>query len=341
MKTIALLGQSLNQQMTTVISNPPISHPDTALWNGATWGAVTGNGGIEFCNKMQSILNEPIRLYQGAVGGSSLCAVSVNTTGYWLDTTPGAPLPAFYAKVAAGGSVPDLIVWNQGQQDYYYTNYNQYLVGMTTLYNGILAHFGKTYSELPIVVMIANKANYGANSAYIRQAQMDFVAGTPGAYIGSAHYDLPRPDGAHLSASGYETLARRTAVAALTALGVQGYKYRGAKILSGQRNGNRILLTVDLQGATALWPNNPWNSLTGFTVWNSNYSTQIPITSAYIVSPSWILLNLASNPGANCHVTYQWGNDADESNTPSSDSNPLGDPLGLPMQPTAANINIP
>lgn len=219
MKTIALLGQSLIQAWTTAIDSPPASDPDTSLWDGSEWVAVTGNGAIWFANMMRQLMQSEIKLYQCAIGGSALCPISANPdpNQHWLTADVGRPYRGFLEQIWATGAVPDLVIWNQGQQDYWQTGYWDYLYSLSQLQHNILSACNKTAETLPIMVMPSGPHVLTTHMADVRKAQADILT-YAGFKAGPSQDDLPTEDGTHLSALRYGVMGRRSAAYASIAL---------------------------------------------------------------------------------------------------------------------------
>ncbi len=219
MTTIALLGQSLIQAWTTATDAPPAPDPQTALWNGSDWAPVTGNGAIWFANCLRQLLQSPIKIYQAAVGGSALCPISANPdpNQHWLTGDTGRPYRLFLEQIWTSNVVPDFIIWNQGQQDYWQTPYWDYLSAIGQLQTNILSACGKTPETLPIMVMPSGPHVLTTHMAEVRRAQLDILR-YPGFKPGPSQDDLATVDGTHLDAAGYAEMGRRAAACVAVAM---------------------------------------------------------------------------------------------------------------------------
>lgn len=224
MKTIATLGQSLQAGWSEVSANPPAPDPRTSEWHPAAkaFGAVAGDANIVFANALAELLQEEVRLVCAARGGSALCPQSVNpddTLNYWLTAQAGSPFDWFLQQLFRIGP-PDLVLWNQGQQDYWNSSYATYLEGLRQLYSLLLADTGRTPGTLPMVVFVSGAYSNASLSTYasqVRQAQIDACA-IPGIRPGPNYLGMTTVDGTHLDTPHYVAMARRTVGFALNAL---------------------------------------------------------------------------------------------------------------------------
>jgi len=354
--TIAFVGQSLCAEMFSVSSSPPTPLSGTSMWaNGSTsWTAVTGNGAIQYANRIKTATGATnVRLYNACFGGSALLSADASpAANYWLNTASGAPLDLFYTMVSNSGVVPDLIEYNQGQQDYMSSLPNllgDYEAGLGSLRSMILSHFGKTAAQLPWQQWVTGKAAYGqAGSTYVNAAQIRYgLSGAAGVALGPSYYDLTYVDGTHLNAASYQTNGDRGAVGALRLLGATGFTRPGSgpSITSAIRSSNLVLLGTNaasiLGHRAPLYPKSPFNNTTnisGFTVWNSSYSSTIAVNAAQTIG-DMVLLTLASDPGAGAHVGYQWDNAYNASNPIYDDNDPFSTGFGLPLTPLTIQVS--
>lgn len=312
---IALAGQSPSYEMFQNVDSYPAETPraNTKMWTGSTWGTVTGVGAIAMCNRIGAALaaaglDDEVRIYNVAVGGSSLIAAHAQpSTNHW--SAGGAPLQAMYDQIDAGCTIPDLIVWWQGWQDYLWYNANMrgvYEGALGTLFSGWKTTLGK--SNLLMNVWPSGRCNYGGNAPamapYVQSAQISFATSTAGVSLGPSNHHQPLRDGVHQSGDGYRSSGTMGATAVLAQLSIEGYAgIEMPRVISAARSGSTFVLTTNVEGA--LVPPDIWGNLnlTGFQAWDDAWG-DVPIVGAVAVG-NQVRLDFAWTTGA--HVVYQRG----------------------------------
>lgn len=342
--TVAILGQSNGSGLWNLTdSNAPTPSSNTGMWNGVAWDAVTGNGAIEFCNRLHTTFGVPIKLFPVAVGGYPLCQQSA--TGdpgqYLLNPASGRPLAQFYDMVAAAGVTPDILVYVGSESDTNDTDYTTMVAGLGTYYSGILSQIGKTAAQLPFVCGVTGlTTSSGDFPIYVKNAEQDWATSTTGAVLGPAYYDLPRSDGVHYYASHSSgrdlmCLARRLAHTVGFSLGASGYAHSsaGARITGAHALGKKVLVTVQHNGGSVLAPELYFQPVTGFEVFDAGWD-QLAIANAYCTGPNSVMIELDADLGSTLPIIrYQQRNSADPAN-PAYDNNvPIGDTIGCPLMP--------
>lgn len=329
---------------------------------GAWFNPPVGDGAVSFLNRVRSQSGIPCGAVLIAPGGTSLMPESagpslgqfwLNATGsqanyptedvlgYALSSMRAATGPWLGRQSHAGGGNTlcdfDGVLWLQGEGDIPATTGARYRAGMTTLYGMIVAATLRAPSQLPFFVATIGKLGDGGPGVdYIRSAQMNWAAGTPGAVLGPSTYDIPVVDSGHVhhDPAGYKRIAWRFADAVLNWLGFETYSAAGPFIASAAWDSNvTVIVTIDLDGHAGLVADNSTSSLTGFEASTDGFVTLLPINSAHLVSGQ-ISIVLASAPTSAPSIRYvvtAWNTTDNLVRT--SDVVP-NDTLGYPLRPS-------
>lgn len=301
---VAWAGQSLCKAMFTDNSIPVTPAPDTYLWNETTgtWGQVTGTGAREYANMLRAQSGQPVYMLNGCKDGSPLLAYHADPstpTFYWMSQTGASPLIALRDQVNASGKKPTILQWHQGQSDYFTCTgsvYFDYFNGLTWLYAYYLSEWGLTSTQMPMNVWISGRATFGTSKC-VNAAQLEVARTLPGARLGTAYYDLAYVDGTHLDITSYRLTGDRQARLDLKALGVPGFECSATPRITGAWRINNSLVEVITDSPCGLHTH-PWVSyLTGWDVWNADYSWHVPITGAWLagsVHGTSVFLQLAA-----------------------------------------------
>ena len=335
---VAWAGQSLCAAMFTDNGVYVAPNPYTYMWDPSTmsWTTVNGAGAREYANMLSTQSGQPVYMINGCVNGSSIAQ--------WIDQSPGTPLTIFKALVANSGKTPDIIQWNQGQTDYNGTGYWTYYNSLAWLYPHLLSTWGRTSSQLPMNIWISGLAGPGFGSSQnVNAAQLAFATSWPGARLGAAYYDLTYVDGTHVDAASYRIMGDRQARLDLKGLGVSGFYCSATpRILGGWRlTSNVIELITD--SPCGLHTHSWASSLTGWEVYNADFSWNIPIAVAWLAGSSFgtsIYINTAASTASNVWVFFmrdQWQN---PSAPPFANDTSLG-VNGNPVAPLPFGLQTP
>lgn len=280
---VAWAGQSLCEGMFSDNGVYVAPSPYSYQWNPSTnsWGTVSGSGAREYANMMVAQSGQEVYMITGCVGGT--------TIDQWTSTVPGSVLMNFMAQVAASGKTPNFVQWNQGQAEYsmaqdvstYYYYYNK----MNVLYPYLLSSWSLTSNQLAFNVWVSGRASYGS-SQFVNAAQIYYATTVPGARLGTAYYDLTYSDGTHVNAASYQVMGDRQARLDLKHLGVSGFSCSSTpRILGGWRL-NAYQIEVITDSPCGLHTHSWSSSLTGWEMWNADYSWYIPIQAVYLTGSS-------------------------------------------------------
>jgi len=302
---VGWMGQSLCEGMFSDNGVYVAPSPYTYQWNPSTgsWGTVSGSGAREYANMMFAQTGQPIYMISGCVGGT--------TIAQWTDTTPGSVLMNFMSQVSASGKIPNIVQWNQGQAEYGMpqdvSTYYYYYGKISWLYPYLLSSWGRTSAQVPFNVWISGRASYGS-SQFVNAAQLYYASNAPGARLGTAYYDLTYVDGTHVNAASYQVMGDRQARIDLKGLGVSGfYCSVTPRILGGWRVTNQ-LIEVITDSPCGLHTHSWVSSLTGWEVFNADYSWYVPISAVWLGGSAWgtsIFIQTAAATASNLHV-YFW-----------------------------------
>jgi uncharacterized protein (TIGR02217 family) len=332
-------------------------------------GLNGGDGAIALVNALVPLVNAPVGIILGAVGGSALDSAAASpATKYWLRTAGvSGSWPNDYvyqacadAIAAVGGDISS-IIWLQGEQEVSsaFTNTAQYVADHTTLYGRLLALTPRTVANLLFHVGIIGFASYGAAVVDgIRAAQKTVGNSGNGFKLGPPTYDLPMANEApaatqHHTVSGYITLGHRWAAQLGYWLGTPGifnaHPGTGPQITGATRQGKYLIITVAQPPAGAfLGGTGGGTDLTGFSFSTDNFvSTLTPLSVRAMLDFSnltQIAVIFASDPGKQVQLRYQDGQPGSFFPVPSvandcyGGGNPPGEGLGIPLCPTAGII---
>lgn len=313
---IALAGQSPPYEMFSTVDSFAAETPraNTKMWSGSCWDPVTGVGAIALCNRIgaglaAAGLDDEVRIYNCAVGGSALIAGDASpSTNHW--SAGGAPLAAMFAQVTAGCTIPDVVVWWQGWQDYLFTRSNMrgdYETALGTLFSCWKTTWSKP--DLLMNVWPAGRCNYGspapASSPYVQAAQISFATSAAGAMLGPCNHDAALRDGVHQTGKAYKTSGIRGAIAILAQLKMPGFEdIEMPRVTSVSRLSQWVMLNTNAD----LFPQSLVAAIvqcTGIQAWDDVWSV-VPIYSAATLGTQ-LSITLQWVTGA--HLVYQRGID--------------------------------
>lgn len=322
-RVIAFAGQSLAAAMFTemsgVIGAPPAPLAGTFMWNQGllSWVPVNGAGAIEYANMIKATTGDDVYLINGAIGGSSLLQVACDPgspDNCWSNTQPDSPYSWLMGQVASCGKIPTRIEWDQGQQEYGYEAanpgfdmYNSYRAALVTLYSRIELVWGNS----PQFCISPSGKSLTGYSQQVLRAQIDSAAAYYGFRLGPAYYDqypTQSVDGTHLTGQGYRVKGDRMARNYLGQTIPGGWQNSGPgpQITSAWKSGTTIAMATNSN--TGLVTFNWVSTLTGFCVWDRNFTRTYAIQQAYL-SSGLIFLSLYENPGAALvNIGYQFDN---------------------------------
>lgn len=328
---------------------------------GVWFAPPVGDGMISFLNRVRGITGIPCGAVLIAPGGTALMPESAGPQGqFWLNATGsqanyptedvlGYALASMRAATGqwigiqayegAANTLCDFdgILWEGNEGDIPTTTSARLQAGMTTLYGMIAAATLRTPAQLPFFIATIGKFGGGGPGVdYIRSAQMDWTAATPGAVLGPATYDIPVVDSAHVhhNPAGSRRVALRFADAVLHWLGFETYSAAGPFIDSSAWDGNAtVTVTINLDGHAGLVADNSSTSLTGFEASIDEFVTLLAISSAHLVSGQ-VSIVLAGVPTSTPNIRYvvtAWN--AADNLVRTSDAVP-NDTLGYPLRPS-------
>lgn len=303
-RVIAVGGQSIPAALfTETVSSMPTPSAGTYLWNqsASSWVSPTGAGAIELANMLRAQTGDDIYLINAAIGGSSLLPANTGSVpnNCWLNGAGDSPLSWLLGQVSACGKTPSVFLWNQGQQDYLCNvgdMYNGYMQGLVQLQGILLNAWGLSANQLNFSVSPSGLAPWG-NAQQVWRAQVA-MGGYTGFTLTPGYYDLPTVDGVHLTGASYQIWADRIARCLLKYWGHSGFSEcgPGPRITSAWKSGTTVAIATDSTTGLTVHPGTSF--ISGFQVWNYDYSWYIPIVAAYL-SSGLIFLNLGADPGGN------------------------------------------
>lgn len=345
---VACIGQSNMANMSAVSGSPPTADDRTKRFTASGWGAVVGNGAIRLANLLEVGANVPIGLLDYALSGTGLHA-AYGGAGYWMDLTGGAPYPLFATGLTAAGGDCEFVLWHQGESDALNSiSKADYKADLDTLYGRIRTATGRSTSTLKFGVAIlgtnASASTTDASTDAIRQAHLEWVRDTAGAFWAGSSVDIARTDDFHWAAAGYERMARRYAQAVLAqtgavATGAGGPSISGAIRASGSAV---VVVSVAQSGGTGLTEadgSTDGGSVTGFEVSNDDFATTLTVSSTAF-SGNTVQLTLSGVPSGTVKVRYQYGKNPTVSNAVYDNTAPQSDSIGLPLQPTIGSVTV-
>lgn len=214
--TLMIAGQSNGVQMCTVpvARCNPVSR--TYVWQPSlpSWRALTtsdGAGVIELANDLRGNGYDNVYFYDCCYGGSAIIPQLANpSSNCW---SPGHPLSDCEAQVAAGGTVPQYVIWIQGEADCGSGLGSQYKVYLDQLRLTLLARWGVNNEQC--AWMVTPVSSVLDPSLDIRHAQEEYAGSTPGVFLGPIRDDLALVDGVHLTGPSCITFGDRIAVSLL------------------------------------------------------------------------------------------------------------------------------
>lgn len=220
---LMIAGQSNGIQMCTVPVAGCAPVADTYVWQGA-WRAMTpadGAGMITIANTLRQNGHDSVYVYNCCYGGSSVVPdAAITAENCWKVGAP--PLTDCMAQVAAGGKVPQFVVWIQGEQEVDWgathpaldmvRNYELYL-GQLRLY--LLGQWRVASAQCAWMVTPVGVWT-GRDSYAVRLSQAQYCEATAGAFLGPSRADLALLDVVHLSGPSCRTFGDRIAAAILS-----------------------------------------------------------------------------------------------------------------------------
>lgn len=359
---VAMIGQSNMQKMWTISSSPPTVNSKTKAYTtivpptapeesqSGGWGVPVGNGAIRFADRLQTLLGFPVGILTYAIGATALHAANSGSP-YWMDLSAGAPYPLFVTGLTEAGGDCEFVLWHQGEWDAQRgTTLAEYKADMDTLYSRIRTATGRSTSTLKFGCALLGSMDDGASPATaatmdaIRQAQLEWIRDTTGAFCAGSSVDMVRTDFAHWTAPYYERMGRRYAQAILHQTGGAAYGGVGPSLTGAVRaTGSAVVvLSVSQVGGSSLLEidgTSDGGSLTGFEVSNDNFATTLTISSTAFSAGS-IQLTLSAVPTGTVKVRYQYGETPNITNPVYDNTAPGGDSIGLPLQPSIGSLTV-
>lgn len=345
---IACLGQSNMAKMSAVSSTPPTADARTRRHTASGWSAVVGNGSIRLANLLEAEANLPIGLLDYAMSGTGLHA-DYGGAGNWMDLTAGKPYPLFATGLTAVGGDCEFVLWHQGESDALNSiSKATYKADMDTLYARIRTATGRSTSTLKFgCAILGTNSDAGTTAAStdaIRQAQLEWVRDTTGAFFAGASVDIARTDAFHWAAAGYERMARRYTQALLAQIGVVSGGSNGPYIASVTRESGSAIVVVSVaqstgSGLTEADGSTDGGSVTGFEVSNDDFATALTVSSTAF-SGNTVRLTLSAVPTGTVKVRYQYGKTPTVTNAVYDNTTPQSDSIGLPLQPSFGSLTV-
>lgn len=337
---IAFAGsQSNGAHLWQLTDVPPTPLGGTYMWTGSSWGAVTGDGAIELCNRLKTSTGRDVRLLPCAVGGVPLSSQS-GAAQYWLDISGGQPYADFLAMCSAASVVPNINIMVGMEGDCNGTNYSTGVADLGTFYSRMLSDLGLTAPQMPFVMGVTGLVpGTNPSSIYVKNSQIQFGNTTTGVTLGPAYYDLPTSDGVHFYANkanglDLKCLARRLAQSAAKALGAAAYSAAGPQMNGARATGNRALVTVQHNGGSVLVPTFNFQTVTGFTAYDPSTGAVLPTHNIYCTGRDEVMLEFSSSLGGVLPmIRYQQLGTSDPTNPVYDDNIPVGDSYGCPLMP--------
>lgn len=336
---VALLGQSNMRNMTTVSSTPPASSDLTRQYT-SSWAVVGGNGAIRFANQLTAGAGLLVGVLPFAVGGTTVADWNGDAGGIYS---------AFTTAVTAVGGDFEFVLWHQGESDAIAgTAKATYKAALDTFYATLRTLTGRNTSQLKFGCALLGTISDGtatdATTDAVRQAQLEWVAATTGAFHAGSSVDMVRTDAYHWTAPYYERMARRYAQAVLHQLGLVAFGAGGPAVASALRYAGSpdVYLTVTHDGGAALEEldgSTDGGSLSGFQASDDDFATTLTVSSTAF-SAGEVRLTLSAVPagGATVKVRYQYGETPSITNPVYDDTSPQSDTVGLPLRPTAGSV---
>lgn len=331
---VAMLGQSNMQNMTLTSSTPPASSDLTRRYNGS-WAVVGGNGSIRFANTLQA--------GAGLLTGILDYGQATTAITQWNSGGSGEVLDGFLTGLADSGGDVEFVLWHQGESDAIAgTSKATYKTALDTLYADLQTATGRDSTELrfgcALVGTMEDDDVTDATADAIRQAQLEWVAETAGAFHAGSSVDIARIDDFHWAAAGYERMGRRYAQAILEQLGEEAFGAGGPLVASARRYAGdaTVFLTCTQDGGAF---DGTGADLTGFEVSDDDFSTTLTITgTGFLAGQVLLALSAAPGDGDTVKVRYQYGENPDITEPAYDDTAPGGDTLGLPLRPTVGSL---
>ena len=335
---VAWGGQSLCKAMFTDNGVYVAPASNTYMWDQSSlsWITVNGAGAREYANMMNAQTGQTIRLINGCVDGSSLAQ--------WMSTASDSPYTWLKNQVLSSGKSPNILQWNQGQSDYGGTSYATYYSGLGWVYSNLLSSWGLTSTQMPMSVWISGRATWGTSQS-INAAQLAFATSYPGARLGPAYYDMTYVDGTHVDAASYRIMGDRAARLDLKALGVSGFWCSITPRIIGAWRLTDTLIEVITDSTCGLHTYSGVSSLTGWDMWNANYTWKIPIAAVWLTGSSqwWgtsIIIQTAASTANNVWI-YFWLDQYQNPNAPAFSNDSSFGLNGNPVAPLPYGFQTP
>ena len=324
----------------------------------ATWGPVTGSGGIRLANALHEATGVPVLILDYGIDFTGLDA-HWNRDGFHGWTKLADALDQV-------GQV-EALLWLQGTyealQNPSVTNVN-YKDDLDTFYARISARLGS--SPLPMVVGVQNRGDYtqddalDARFAAVRSAHLEFIDERPHAYPAGATFDIalstrPQAASGHFWADGYRLLADRMARGVLHAVGAAPYGPGGASIDAASVSGRVVTVTVAHDQGTRLTLPDPTRDIEGFELTDGTWGVDdLAIERAVLTSSeagNEILITLDREPTGPLRLRYFYGQNPSSEDPTRQErrvvSNWLYDDFtyaagrtGLPVRATATDLTV-
>lgn len=186
------------------------------------WRPITssdGAGMIRLANSLRASGYSNVSIYECGPGGTALIPQAMTNPAVSWGETGGGPVTDCLAQVAAGVTIPQFVVWIQGESDVVWAATNpsfdmvgQYKKYLDQLRLYLLGRWGVTYLQCPWLVTPVGNV-YAYNTQSVLQSQQTYSA--PGVALGPPRGDLGTVDGVHLTGPACVTFADRLTPAIL------------------------------------------------------------------------------------------------------------------------------
>lgn len=189
------------------------------VFTGAYWRAMTssdGAGMIELANDLRANGYANVYVYDCSYGGASVVPEAASPpTNCWQ--YPNPPILDCLAQVAAGGKIPQFVIWVQGEAEVIYSAFypsfdmvNTYQARLDQVRAFLLGRWGVTTAQCAWMITPVGKVSTFSSQPVVL-SQQQYANSTPGVFFGPPRDDLATLDGIHLTGPSCRTFGDRLA----------------------------------------------------------------------------------------------------------------------------------
>jgi hypothetical protein len=328
-------GAAQQRRMSTAVDAPPTPDDRTAVFDGAAWALPgvlansSGNGVIRFLNLMAAATGVPQAVLQTATDSASIADWEAADPAY----TAAASALTSLGRVGA-------ILWHQGSGDIGLLTRAQYKIRLADLRTRLES--AATVQRFGLFPLMRRTADPTDAVHDLRRAHFEYIAENPGTVNLGWTPTVALADASNQTPAGSETIAHAYAHALLYATGTEPRPNLGPVIAGVSRSGRTLTLSVQHRAGTALALSSGTQP-SDFKVFakGAAYSDAGGLAiSSMAIGASTITIQLATDPGTDVDVYYQYGR-FDGTSAILDNVTALGRTTGNAMLPLMDPVNAP